>query len=384
MIVVALAAAGAAVVVLLVALIVLWTTVRRLRTSTDSRVAGAVGDLNQRMEVMVEELQDALARAHEEGRRNRFLGGLAGSIDLDEVTGRVLEAAESVQGADAAMLLLDDTGGGAPTASTLGLSAEEAERQAIAGPPDGRDVRSISIGYRYSAAELAKGEPLIHGGIAVPVSGESERLGMLAVFTRSPTMEFADDAVAELELLADRAGPAIENARRFREARQLADLDALTGLHNRRYFHETLARECARAHRYDRRLGLIVFDVDDFKAVNDRIGHLAGDAVLAEVAERVRSVVRSADVACRIGGDEFAVIMPESGVDDARGLSQRLQATVSARSIAQAGRLEISAGVAELIQSDDAAAFFERADEALYRAKEAGKGRVVTATAQNG
>src|SRR5512146_461918 len=357
MIVVALAAAAAAVLVLLVALGVLWTTVRRLRTSTDSRVADAVADLNQRMELMVEELQDALARAHEEGRRNRFLGELGGSIDLDEVTGRVLEAAGSLHGADAAMLSLDDSEGGAPTASTLGLSAEEAERQVIAGPPDGRDVRSISIGYRYSSAELSKGEPLIHGGHA---------------------------AVTELELLADRAGPAIENARRFREARQLADLDALTGLHNRRYFHETLARECARAHRYDRRLALIVFDVDDFKAVNDRIGHLAGDAVLAEVAERVRSVVRSAAVACRIGGDEFAVIMPESGVEDAGGLSQRLQATVSARPILQAGRLEISAGVAELIQSDDAAGLFERADEALYRAKEAGKGRVVTATAQNG
>ena len=89
-----------------------------------------------------------------------------------------------------------------------------------------------------------------------------------------------------------RAGPAIENARRFREARHQADLDALTGLHNRRYFHETLARETARAQRYNRRLALIVFDLDDFKAINDRIGHLAGDTVLAEVAERVRDVVR--------------------------------------------------------------------------------------------
>lgn len=384
MIVIALAAAAAAVFVLLVALGVLWTTVRRLRGSTDARVAEAVGDLNRRMELMVSELQDALERAHEEGRRSRFLGELAGSIDLDEVTARVLDAAGSVEGADAAMLSLADAGGGRPTAATLGLSAEEAERQAIAGPPDGREVRSISIGYRYAEAELAKGEPLIHGGLAVPVPGEAEPAGMLAVFTRSPATEFGEQAVTELELLAGHAGPAIENARRFREARQLADLDALTGLHNRRYFHETLARECARAHRYDRQLALIVFDVDDFKAVNDRIGHLAGDGVLAEVAERVRSVVRSADIACRIGGDEFATIMPEGSLEDACGLSQRLQAAVSSRPIVQAGRLEISAGVAELIASDDAASFFERADEALYRAKEAGKGRVVTATAQSG
>jgi diguanylate cyclase (GGDEF)-like protein len=381
MIVVALAAAGAAILALLVAVAVLWRTVRRLRTAADERVTDAVGALNQRMETMVEELQDALARAHEEARRNRFLGELAGSIDLDEITDRVLQAASGVHGADAALLSLEDAAGGASLSATLGLPAVEAERHLIVGPPDGRDVRSVSVGYRYPDSELAKDEPLIHGGVAVPVAGESERLGMLAVYTHAAATPLADDAVEELEQLARRAGPALENARRFREARQLADHDALTGLHNRRYFHETLARECARAHRYDRRLALIVFDVDDFKAVNDRIGHLAGDAVLAEVADRVRTVVRSADVPCRIGGDEFAVIMPESAVDDARGLSQRLQATVSANPIVHAGRLEISAGVAELMPADDAAGFFERADEALYRAKEAGKGRVVTASA---
>jgi diguanylate cyclase (GGDEF)-like protein len=183
----------------------------------------------------------------------------------------------------------------------------------------------------------------------------------------------------ELEDLALRAGPAIENARRFREARQLADLDALTGLHNRRYFHETLAREVARAHRYDRLLALLVFDLDDFKTINDRIGHLAGDTVLAQVAERVRDVVRSADVACRVGGDEFAVILPESTIDDADQLYRRLQTQISARPMPDAGRLLISAGIAQLREDEDAVAFFQRADDALYRAKAAGKGRVAVA-----
>jgi diguanylate cyclase (GGDEF)-like protein len=181
-----------------------------------------------------------------------------------------------------------------------------------------------------------------------------------------------------------RAGPAIENARKFREARQLADLDALTGLHNRRYFHETLARECARAHRYRRRLALIVFDVDDFKSVNDKVGHLAGDAVLAEAAGRAREVIRTADIPCRVGGDEFSVIMPESGIEQAEQLFGRLQETISGRPIEQAGRLDISAGVAELQQDDDSISFFERADEALYRAKEAGKGQSVTADGGRG
>jgi diguanylate cyclase (GGDEF)-like protein len=213
----------------------------------------------------------------------------------------------------------------------------------------------------------------------VPLEAMGSLLGYLAVYTRDRGRRFGDEDVRLLEELTLRAGPSIENARKFREARQLADLDALTGLHNRRYFHETLARECARAHRYGRRLALIVFDLDDFKDVNDQVGHLAGDAVLAEAAERVREVIRTADVACRVGGDEFSVLMPESGIDQAEQLFGRLQGTISSRPTGQGGRLHISAGLAELKQDDDAISFFERADEALYRAKEAGKGQSVTA-----
>jgi diguanylate cyclase (GGDEF)-like protein len=371
-------ALGAATAALLVVLAVALGSIRRLRRTTDERVAAAVGDLSDRMETMVSELQDALARAAEEGRRSRALGELSGSIDLDEVLTRTLEGAVRAGEADAALLVIDEPGG-QPLVATLGLSTGEAHVQALAGPPGAHEVRSIEIGYRYTDAELERTPDLIHGGLAVPVQTDMVRVGMLAVYSRRPGRVFDDERLDELEELAERAGPAIENARRFREARQLADLDALTGLHNRRYFHETLAREVARAHRYDRQLALIVFDVDDFKAVNDRVGHLSGDAVLAEIAERVRSVVRSADVACRIGGDEFAVICPESSLADAHLLSERLQATVAGRPVVQVGRLDLSAGVAELRQGDDAPGLFERADEALYQAKEAGKGRVVAA-----
>src|SRR5204862_2284046 len=132
----------------------------------------------------------------------------------------------------------------------------------------------------------------------------------------------------------------------------------------------------------NRHLALIVFDLDDFKAVNDRIGHRPGDSVLAEAAERVRDVVRSADIACRVGGDEFAVILPESTLGDADQLYRRIQAAVSSRPISQIGKLYLSAGVAELRAEDDAVSFFQRADEALYRAKDAGKGQVVAAAAE--
>jgi diguanylate cyclase (GGDEF)-like protein len=370
---------GALVVLLLALLVVRWRSDAR----TDERVAEVVASLNERMDELGRELAGALARAEQESRRSHIFGELAGSIDLDEVLSRTLEAAGGFEEADAALVMLPEAQGGKPLVATLGLSVEEAERHAITGPPDGRLARSITMSYTYP--ELERGEnAVIHSGLAVPLPGEVETLGYLTVFTRSKPHEFSDDDVWQLEALALRAGPAIENARRFREARQLADLDALTGLHNRRFFHETLARECARAHRYERKLSLIVFDLDDFKEVNNRIGHLAGDAALAEAAERVKDVVRTADIACRVGGDEFAAILPESSLEDADQLYRRILNAVSARPLGQAGKLYLSAGVAELRPEDDPVSFFQRADEALYRAKEAGKGRVVAATPRLG
>jgi diguanylate cyclase (GGDEF)-like protein len=349
-----------------------------------AELARAMRDLHARIDSLATELRQALERAQEDERRSRHLGGLAGSIDLDEVLTRVLEAAGATQGADAALVTVAGTGAGTkPIVAALGLSAEEAERQAVAGSPDRSQVRSGAITYDYVETgngdiEHLGGEP-IRAGLAVPLPGEAGTVGMLTVFTRVPKGSFGPEQTRDLEELAERAGPAIENARRFREARQLADLDALTGLHNRRYFHDTLAREVARAHRYDRRLALIIFDLDDFKAINDRIGHLAGDAVLAEAADVISAVVRSADIACRVGGDEFAVILPESGLAEAEQLYARLQAALEQRPIGGAGRIRLSAGVAELAKGDDSRVFFERADDALYGAKEAGKGRAVAA-----
>jgi GAF domain-containing protein len=281
----------------LVALLATLLVVRsRAERSSDAHVAEVVERLNSRMDELGQELAGALERAEDEGRRSRIFGELAGSIDLDEVLARTLEAAGALGGADAALVMLPDGQGGKPLVATLGLSVEEAERHAITGPPDGRLARSISMSYTYPDLDREPEVPrppdgIIHGGLAVPLSGETGTLGYLTVVTRSRDHAYAEADVRELEALALRAGPAIENARRFREARQLADLDALTGLHNRRFFHETLARECARAHRYERKLSLIVFDLDDFKEINDRIGHLAGDAVLAEAAKRVRDAV---------------------------------------------------------------------------------------------
>src|SRR5439155_8570096 len=231
--------------------------------------------------------------------------------------------------------------------------------------------------YRIDAAD--ESAPLVRSGVVVPLRADGEPVGTLSAFTRSPHHRISDAEIDELERVAFKAGTALENARRYTEARALADLDALTNVHNRRYFHETLAREVARALRYERRLALIVFDLDDFKAVNDRIGHLAGDSVLAEACERMLSVVRSADVPCRVGGDEFAIVLPESSGEDAELLAGRIARAISMRPIGAAGTLLLSAAVAELRPGDRPNDLFERADEALYRAKELGKARTVTA-----
>jgi diguanylate cyclase (GGDEF)-like protein len=381
----ALVALGSVLATLGVVLLVLLAAHRGRSAPADGEdkreLARSVAELDSRIERVASELTEALERLQE--RKRRYLGEPAWPIDLDEVLARVLEAAGATPGADAALVTV--LGGGPrsePIVATLGLSAEEAERQAAAGLPDGRQVRSVAISYEYpelgNDVERISGEP-IRAGLAVPLPGETGPVGMLTVITRAPSRAFGPEQRRDLEELAERAGPAIENARRFREARQLADLDALTGLHNRRYFHDTLAREVARAHRYDRRLALIILDLDNFKAINDRIGHLSGDSVLADAADVIRTVVRSADTACRVGGDEFAVILPESGMQEAEQLYARLQEELAARPLGEGGRLRLSAGVAELARGDESRTFFERADDALYGAKESGKGRAVAA-----
>jgi diguanylate cyclase (GGDEF)-like protein len=370
-------AVGGAVIACALLAAAILVSLRRRRSSQSLEVM--VRESSSRVEAMISDLSSALDLAQLETARSKQLAEIASTIDLDEVLARTLEAAGAVLGVDAAMVVLeDDEHGSGPVVATVGLSEEEASSPP-GGAPDWTRARAAVISYLYPGD--SKLVDPVRGCIAVPLQGEVEApVGTLWVFWRSSERDPDEAQVALLEELALRSGPAIENARRFQEARTLADLDALTGLHNYRYFHETLEREVARAHRYERRLALIVFDIDDFKSINDRIGHLAGDSVLAGAAERVRSVVRGADIACRVGGDEFAVVLPESTISDAESLYRRLQGALSNwRTGDQA--LRLSAGIAELEQDDDASTFFKRADAALYRAKDLGKGQAISAEA---
>jgi diguanylate cyclase (GGDEF)-like protein len=328
-----------------------------------------------RLQATVRELSEALDRAEQENRRGRFLAQLAGALDLDDVLARTLEAAHALPGIDAAMIVLPQPKAG-PLVATQGMSRDEALNQPVSPPAEGRAPRAVSLNYRYSDLEAARDGDLIRGGLMAPLTGAREdAVGTLAVFWRGRDRDAPGAEIVQLEELAASAGPTIENAKRFLEARQLAELDALTGLHNRRYFDEVLDREVSRAQRYGRSLALILIDLDDLKVINDRVGHLGGDAVLAELGERVREALRSADIACRIGGDEFAVILPESALEDARQLYDRLQAAIAARPFAGGESISASAGIAALEREDDPKALFQRADEALYRAKRDGKGR---------
>jgi diguanylate cyclase (GGDEF)-like protein len=364
------ALAAVAVLGVLAAVTTAWLAGRRHAASgADERVTAVVEQLTARVDELAADLARALERAETEGRRGRFVDELAATLDLDDVLARALDAARQLPGVDAALASVEE--GDSRIVASAELPLEQAEEQAFAAPDP--DVEAISLRFRYTTIDQQ-----FRSAYVVPLAGGGgERLGFLAAYTRDDDCDLETEVGAELAAIAERTGPAIANSLRYREARRQADLDALTGLHNRRYFHETLERECARAKRYERRLALVLLDLDDFKAVNERLGHLAGDAVIAEAAERLRSAVRAADIACRVGGDEFAVILPEAGLGQAEQLYRRIESAVSGRPIGQVPQLGISGGAAELQELDTATTLFERADEGLYRAKDSGKARVL-------
>ena len=335
----------------------------------------AVDEMRNKMDDLAGDLSEALDRAERESKRNRLFGELGVSIDLEELMDRVLDAAMEIPAFDAAMMVVEGHSG-APTIVTRGMTAQETARPPTSGVA-GALPGTITVSYRYGRDREVPDATLIRGGVFMPLMGRELRpIGALSLFWRSIDQEPTAEDIELAEGLAESSVPAIENARRYGEARELAETDALTGLYNQRYFHETLRREVMRAQRYERKLALIVFDLDDFKSINDQVGHLAGDRVLAQAADRLREAVRNVDVACRIGGDEFAVILPESSAEDADQLYRRVHNLMRGTALGtDEERLRISAGIAELQHGDTAAGIFERADGALYRAKDLGKDR---------
>ena len=164
------------------------------------------------------------------------------------------------------------------------------------------------------------------------------------------------------------------------EIYRLMTFDGLTQIYNKRYFHETLEREVSRSRRYGRALSLVLFDIDLFKQINDTHGHLAGDAVLRELATTVKNKIRRQDVLARVGGEEFAVLGPEVDLVHMREAAEKIRALVEAtpfRFEKKALPTTVSLGVSSWQKDDTPELIYKRADDALYVAKQGGRNRVV-------
>jgi diguanylate cyclase (GGDEF)-like protein/PAS domain S-box-containing protein len=171
-------------------------------------------------------------------------------------------------------------------------------------------------------------------------------------------------------------GQIAERDRLEAELRRLASRDSLTGLFNRRRFDEEFARELARCQRNHSPMAMILLDIDHFKAINDRHGHQAGDAVLHQLADILRKRARSTDVVARWGGEEFVFLAVGSGSKSAVTVAESLRHTVETTDFASVGHVTCSAGVANYMPGDTLHSLFARADRALYRAKENDRNRV--------
>jgi diguanylate cyclase (GGDEF)-like protein len=215
--------------------------------------------------------------------------------------------------------------------------------------------------------------------LGVPLLFEGESLGVLYALDASPR-EYSRTDIDFMVVLARRAASAIGFARLLEKLEHLARTDELTGLNNRREFLERGKTEFERARRNGHVLSAIILDVDRFKEINDRYGHLVGDAVLSEVAERCSSELRSIDLLGRIGGEEFAALLPEVDLDIAVRIAGRIRRALNETPI-RAGREDISVtvtlGVGTMSpRMTDLAMLLEQADAALYAGKAAGRDRV--------
>lgn len=217
--------------------------------------------------------------------------------------------------------------------------------------------------------------------LAVPLLAQGEVVGVVSVADRSDRQPFSRADLTAARALAAPAALALRSDRLAEQARELshaATVDPLTALFNRRYFATRIEEEIERARRYSLELSLLLIDVDDFKRINDELGHLAGDYLLRQIAEVLKRSVRVFDVCTRFGGEEFAILMPGSGVNNAMIVAERIRARVEQAS-RDAGplpahmRLTVSLGLATLASDANPHELIARADRALYRAKAEGK-----------
>lgn len=221
--------------------------------------------------------------------------------------------------------------------------------------------------------------------LCVPMSASGETAGLLHI--RFPeNVPPGEEALKLAAAAAGQAGLALSNLRLRENLRAQSIRDALTGLFNRRYLDEALPRELARSARSGQSVGIVLFDLDHFKRLNDDSGHLAGDAVLREIGALVRKTLRGGDIACRYGGEEFILVLPDASLDASARRAEALREAIGRTSAEfkgqRLGPLTASFGVAVFpLHGSTPEEILEAGDRALYRAKSEGRNRVALAGA---
>ena len=260
-------------------------------------------------------------------------------------------------------------GGELPAGAGLSARALESGRPVVEN--DALSVAGYVRGFEETRSEMC-----------LPLISLGETVGVLALDS-SRLNAFQPGDEQPLESVADICAAAIQNARYFDRVRQLAYIDGLTGIFNRRYFEMRVVEEIERARRYQGGLSVIMIDIDHFKRLNDEFGHLLGDEVLRQVSTIFSQNLRKVDVACRYGGEEFVILAPQTSAGHARAAAEKLRRVVEGWHFPGVPRpVTISAGISNLPDhGQNRDELVKAADQALYAAKQGGRNRVVIAEA---
>jgi diguanylate cyclase (GGDEF)-like protein len=215
--------------------------------------------------------------------------------------------------------------------------------------------------------------------IIAPLICHGRVVGVLNMSDKEAGSTFSQEDIAIVELFRQLIGASIGNIHLFEKTQKLARTDGLTGMLNHRSFYETLEAELRRAQRHGGKLSIMMADVDGLKPINDHYGHRAGDMAIKQIARRIAACIRQIDFAARYGGDEFSVILPNTSINDATVVAERIVQMVSSSPMVWEDnkiKLSVSIGVGQYDPNSDAGDVAKATDQALYAAKQAGKGRV--------